>query len=49
MIWQTDTTDVIDDGVAIVVTVKFKASYEDRKRILELIKDHKLVNKLTEE
>lgn len=49
MIWQINTTDVIDDGTSITVTVRFKASYDDRTRILELIKDHKLVSKLTEE
>lgn len=49
MIWHTNDTKVIDDGISITVTVTFKASYDDRKRILDMISEHKLVYNLTKE
>lgn len=49
MIQQIGSTDIIDSGFAINVTITFKASYDDRIRILDLIRDNKLIDKLTKE
>lgn len=49
MIWQTDDIKVTDCGAAITVVVTFKASYDDRKRILKQISEHTLIYNLTKE
>lgn len=48
MIWQTGCNEitVIDDGQTVKVTLTFKASAEDRKRILQEIADNKLINRM---
>lgn len=48
MIWQTGCNDIYvkDNGKSIEVTLTFKASAEDRKRILQEIADNKLINRM---
>lgn len=48
MIWQTGCKEitVVDDGKMATVTLTFKASEEDRKRILSEIADNKLINRM---
>lgn len=48
MIWQTGCREitVIDDGKTATITMTFKASAEDRKKILQEIADNKLINRM---
>ena len=48
MIWQTGCHDVtvIDNGKMAEITLTFKASAEDRKKILQEIADNKLINRM---
>lgn len=48
MIWQTGCKDitVVDDGRMAIITLTFKASAEDRKKILQEIAENKLINRM---